>query len=140
MRDHRSTRVWSLMTGDGAREDAWIAHVYRVARATGARPWYALMQARRRVPCLRERMGVRPSDRLPACSSFGGYSIVYWTRRGDCLCPSCATTALDRVDGGDGHEDPPIIGDAYWEGPPMQCEECGTDIESSYGDPNEGES
>jgi hypothetical protein len=33
-----------------------------------------------------------------------------------------------------------VVGDVYYEGPPLICDDCGTEIESAYGDPDEEES
>ena len=35
--------------------------------------------------------------------------------------------------------DPVVAGDVYWEGPNIECEDCGGLIESAYGDPDEDE-
>jgi hypothetical protein len=80
----------------------------------------------------------------------GGYPIVYVTGRTDVLCPSCAQERIDhnrRIGllealGFDPPEtdwvraDLPLYHDVHWEGPPIDCDECGKAIESAYGDPN----
>jgi hypothetical protein len=33
-----------------------------------------------------------------------------------------------------------VAGDVYYEGPPLICDDCGVEIESAYGDPDEEES
>lgn len=68
-------------------------------------------------------------DRLPKYTSVGSYSIVYFTPRNEVMCAVCASRLGLRESDGQG----------YWEGPPLDCEECGDRIESSYGDPSEEE-
>lgn len=63
----------------------------------------------------------------------GGYPLTYITKDGGCLCAGCATEQMVTRDIGW----PPIIGvDAYYEGPPVNCEHCNVEIESAYGDPD----
>lgn len=80
-----------------------------------------------------EIVGVEPGQPLPAFTSFGCYPIAYFTKRGDTLCAKCAT----EDDNGD--DDPVTLADVYWEGEPIQCDDCGCDIESAYGPVSEGE-
>lgn len=77
----------------------------------------------------------RDSDgELPSYAWPGGYTLIYYTQDSATLCGTCATSVLT---------DPyaePITGCAvYYEGPTLQCDECGKGIESSYGDPDEPE-
>lgn len=39
---------------------------------------------------IRERVGVEPTEKLPAFSWPGGYDIIYVTDDGGCLCADCA--------------------------------------------------
>lgn len=64
---------------------------------------------------------------LPSYAWPGGYPIVYYTNDGLEICPDCANK--------DNTSDPVKEYDIYWEGPHIQCEDCGSDIESAYGDP-----
>ncbi len=69
---------------------------------------------------------------LPAHAWPGGYTLIYFTRDGETVCAKCANREVD--------ESQAVIGqDVYWEGATMQCGDCNADIESSYGDPEEGE-
>jgi hypothetical protein len=68
---------------------------------------------------------------LPAFAWPGGYPVIYCTRDGLTVCPDCAS-ASDA-------SDPVLDNDIYWEGPAMQCDNCGKMIDSAYGDPNERE-
>lgn len=65
--------------------------------------------------------------KLPAFTSLGSYTMVYYDTDGSEICAKCANNpdldlALQDCD-------------VYWEGPTVQCAECNDDIESSYGDP-----
>ncbi len=66
---------------------------------------------------------------LPSYSSVGGYTIIYYTRSEEPVCGKCATVWDDDTD---------VVTHvgSYDEGPTVQCCECGTDIASSYGDPD----
>ncbi len=73
---------------------------------------------------------------LPAYAWPGGYPIAYYSD--DChttFCAKCATVERSK-----GYQINPLDWDVYWEGPPMECDECGAIIESAYGDPDEGQS
>jgi hypothetical protein len=77
---------------------------------------------------------IKPILSLPSFSSIGSYTLVYYTEGWDCLCAECATTEL--INWMHGHDsNPPYHYDTYDEGPPVHCEECGKEMESSYGDP-----
>lgn len=68
---------------------------------------------------------------LPTYAWPGGYPIIYHTRRGLTICPECANkTEQDEID------DPVAQGDVFWEGPPIECDDCDRLIESAYGDPD----
>ena len=77
-----------------------------------------------------KRAGVEAGEPLPAYAWPGGYPLEYLDDQGNVLCPKCA----------DMHEEyngTIIAVDAYMEGPPIQCDNCGEMIESAYGDPDE---
>lgn len=65
-------------------------------------------------------------------SDLGGYPILFGTDAGDVLCAKCAmdTFILEKTD---------VSADIYSEGPTLQCDCCGKEIESAYGDPDEEE-
>lgn len=65
--------------------------------------------------------------RLPAYSSIGCYPLIYLTTSGDVLCADCANEDSDRDT---------LTQDVHEEGPPLDCDGCGKDIESAYGDPH----
>lgn len=75
---------------------------------------------------------------FPAFAWPGGYPIIYLTGDGAVLCPAC-------VNGKNGSEvgNPEVDGDpqwtvtahdCYWEGSPISCDHCETEIESAYGE------
>lgn len=72
----------------------------------------------------------REDGTLPAYTSVGGYTIVYLTADSLVLCAPCANKPVDEW------SNPAVDGDVYWEGPPMECDDCNAAIESSYGDPD----
>lgn len=60
----------------------------------------------------------------------GGYPIMH-VLAGQIYCAKCAN-ALDE------EEKANVASDVYWEGSPIECSgECGTFIESAYGEPRE---
>lgn len=61
----------------------------------------------------------------------GGYPLMY-VGDGYVLCGPCASQADKDVQGG-------LVQQTHWEGPAIDCEECGVSIESAYGDPEEGD-
>lgn len=76
--------------------------------------------------------------RLWAFTSVGSYPIVYMTRDGGTLCPACAN-GENGSEATENHEDAQwdiVQSGVYWEGPPLQCDHCYTDIDSAYGDPD----
>ena len=103
----------------------------------------------------------RTSDRLIAYAWPGGYPVVYYDRNCAELCPDCATRLRREyalacqsafwawVDSGEEYRehastfsgpdcsDLPVSGDIHWEGSPIQCADCGEDIESAYGEEEE---
>lgn len=67
---------------------------------------------------------------LPAYTSVGCYPIFYLrARSGTTYCHICART--EGLTEKNGH--------VHWEGRPLECDTCGQDIESAYGDPEESE-
>ncbi len=60
----------------------------------------------------------------------GGYTVIFTTDAGDVLCGSCARKAfiMEQID---------VTAGCYDEGPAMQCDECGKEMESSYGEVEE---
>ena len=74
--------------------------------------------------------GIRDEQgKLPAFAWPGGYPVIYITRDGDVICPDCAND--DSVN----QDQAPIAFDVFYEGSPQACADCGTPIESAYGDP-----
>lgn len=92
------------------------------------------------------------ADRLPEFAWPGGYPIVYFDKQGNTICPECARKAEEEYrlgvlgefcswaageeeyTGDWGREEyRPAHGDVYWEGDPLQCDECFRPIESAYG-------
>lgn len=69
---------------------------------------------------------------LPSYAWPGGYPMYYLDNDHSELCPDCAN---EHEEGGEGIS----AGGTHMEGPPIQCENCGKDIESAYGDPDEEE-
>ena len=79
---------------------------------------------------------------LPAVTFPGCYPLVYITADGGSLCPSCAnggegSEAYLAEDGSsDGIEDAQWQienVDVHWEGNPVCCDHCYSEIESAYG-------
>jgi hypothetical protein len=62
----------------------------------------------------------------------GGYPIIFVTDSGDCFCAKCAKRyfIMERKD---------ITADCYYEGTTIECDDCGREIESGYGDPENGD-
>lgn len=69
---------------------------------------------------------LREDGTLPCFTEVGCYNLTYLDVFGAVICPDCANKSED-VKGGF----------VYWEGPSLQCDECGAEIESEYGDPKE---
>jgi uncharacterized Zn finger protein len=62
----------------------------------------------------------------------GGYPFYYLNNENNIVCPNCANK--------EGMSTEVVDGDAYYEGPPLICDDCGAEIESAYGNPDEDES
>jgi ferredoxin len=60
-----------------------------------------------------------------------GYPVVYLDRDNCHLCAVCATEAQSN----EFDWDRPVGVFTHYEGPPVPCDECSTEIESAYGDP-----
>lgn len=74
---------------------------------------------------------------FPACTSLGGYTLVYYTQDGAELCAKCMDDYdLAENKFGDSSNERVIGVDTYDEGPPLFCANCNAMIESSYGDPD----
>lgn len=61
-----------------------------------------------------------------------GYETVY-VKDGAMICASC----INKIAKEDEEEAKQYVATTYWEGTPMECEECGEMIQSIYGDPDE---
>lgn len=86
-------------------------------------------------PDIERAAGRRIRGQLPAFTELGAYPLIYFTSGGNTVCASCATATID-----DGNDNDAVTAvDAYYEGPDLQCDECGCVIQSAYGDPDEGE-
>lgn len=78
----------------------------------------------------------------------GGTPIVYATKDGSALCHRCANReasrwAEDQKDSDEvgwmaGHPDS-LTAHGHEEGPPIHCDGCNAEIESAYGDPEQGD-
>lgn len=76
----------------------------------------------------------------PACTTYklashadGGYPLIYHTADGCELCAKCATEQVTQR----GLDWPRVVDvQPYFEGPAITCDNCSTDIESAYGEPD----
>jgi hypothetical protein len=73
----------------------------------------------------RDKAGKLASHAWPGC-----YPIVFGNALGHALCPRCANNNLD-----DFPESDPISCTIHYEGEPIECDRCGTLVDSAYGDP-----
>lgn len=71
----------------------------------------------------------------PAYGWPGGYELHYYAKDGGVLCHNCANDEIMRTIDPDDEQFYIVGGDVYWEGPAPQCDHCGREIESAYGDP-----
>lgn len=78
----------------------------------------------------RDKKGEFPSHAWPGC-----YPIIYYNLREDVLCPTCANKGVDL----DSFDYTPTDYDIFYEGAPVECDCCGTMIDSAYGSPDEPE-
>jgi hypothetical protein len=74
---------------------------------------------------------------LPAYAWPGGYPILYLDGQNEILCPLCATKAHNDKD--EFQCNKPEVAFVYYEGPELECVDCGARFESAYGDPDEEE-
>ena len=81
------------------------------------------------LPVVYQVLGINVGEALPQYTSIGCYTIVYYTKQSEAVCGKCATVW-------DNEYNPITLCGIYEEGPTLECEECGCQIESSYGDPN----
>lgn len=87
---------------------------------------------------------------------YGGYPVLYFTKDNDTLCAECAVRLDNEYKAAQvdhkaaltddtrwalvfARDAAPVNGDVYYEGPAVQCDECGAMITSVYGDPDEDE-
>ena len=69
------------------------------------------------------------SDGKPGAYAWpGGYHLFYLTEQNQVLCPRCAGRSADWPD------DLPMVCDANWEDPSLNCDQCGRRIESACAD------
>lgn len=59
---------------------------------------------------------------IPGC-----YTLIYFNEKDEVLCSGCATKVAEEI----------IHVRTYDEGPTINCSDCGKEIESSYGEPEE---
>jgi hypothetical protein len=76
---------------------------------------------------------------LPTYAWPGGYPMEYITADGGVLCPDCANGRNGSE--ASTREDAPadwrmVDGGVHWEGPAHECDHCGAEIASAYGDPD----
>ena len=71
------------------------------------------------------------NGKLPSSAFPGNYPFIYFDKQNSCLCAECATESLnDEVEAFKTRSH-----NIHWEGTPLQCDRCGTGIESAYGYP-----
>ena len=73
--------------------------------------------------------GTDPGENLPTFAWPGGYPLVYYDAQSSELCADCANRP--------GYTDPVTGAMVHYEGPPIICDDCGTTIESAYGEVEE---
>lgn len=69
--------------------------------------------------------------RLPSFSWPGAYPFVYLDGEHNLLCPACANMP--------GFESPVVDYFIHWDGAPVRCDHCYTEIESACGEPDPDE-
>ena len=57
----------------------------------------------------------------------GPYPLILIPQDGEVICQDCANKLKQKC----------FEGDIYYEGPDIECDECGTMIQSAYGDQDE---
>lgn len=78
---------------------------------------------------IRKAGGLDQDGKLPACAWPGGYQLIYFDSRMDCLCPGCADKERKSWD----TLDRPIMVDVLYEGR-EHCSRCDREIVGSYED------
>ena len=81
------------------------------------------------------------NEEFPARTWPGFYPIFYVLEDGGVLCPACANGGNGSIASID-HDDPQwniIAADVHYEGAPIVCDHCNAEIESAYGEGDEGE-
>jgi len=72
----------------------------------------------------------REDGKLPTFTLLGSYPLLYLDRYNNPMCADCANDPLT--------EPPAVMGGVFYEGAAHNCEVCNIEIESAYGDPDEG--
>lgn len=97
---------------------------------------------------LRESVGIGPGDVWPAVAWPGAYPVVYLAADGGVLCALCVNdenSPITYVHPDRSDYPNVLVEDAQWaivearvyyEGPTLECANCGASIESAYGDPD----
>lgn len=73
-----------------------------------------------------ERM-MKEEGSCPDVSSIGGYTLIYFDKQDNVMCGGCATKNAKDI----------VALRTYDEGAAIECTDCGEQIESSYGEPEE---
>jgi len=58
---------------------------------------------------------------------FGAYPLIFVTKDGSVICQDCVNKSKEEC----------CEGDIYYEGPDIECDECGQMIHSAYGEPGD---
>ena len=58
---------------------------------------------------------------------YGPYPLILIAKDGEVICQDCANKSKQKC----------LEGDIYYEGPDIECDGCGTMIQSAYGDQDE---
>lgn len=68
------------------------------------------------------------NGKLPAYAFPGAYPFIYFDKQNSILCANCATESLnDEVEAFR-----TCSHNIHWEGAPLQCDRCSTQMESAY--------
>lgn len=71
----------------------------------------------------------RETSTLKGYSEAGGYTLLYLENNGSVYCNECAPNEIENI----------VKSFIHWEGEPLTCENCGKELESEYGVPEENE-
>ena len=76
--------------------------------------------------------------KLRSFTTVGGYPVVYYASDGEAYCAKCAADQYLKEQDPEEYigDDRLVAAEVYWEGPEEHCCECGTLLESAYGDPD----